>query len=150
MAASPADTAQAHALGGVIVADATAPGPAARAPCGTRYVFRPGADAVPGTRHAIDVEARGIPAPAPLRAFLGGVGTDAAMRYWTVLETVAKLADVPVLSLLKHHGRAALPGLTAPTGTIDHDGLRIRYERCDTDRLWAVAAATCEREPLDG
>ena len=58
--------------------------------------------------HACDLEARGASAPALARRF-GSDEDDLALR-WIVTETLAKLADTPVLAYLRDHGLEQAPG----------------------------------------
>jgi len=113
MAASPADPV-ARAFGGVVVLDPDGPGPASHDGAGRRFVFRP---AETGFRHALDVEPKCTPLPAPLARALGGA--DPAL--WTEIEVIAKLTDTPAHLVLRAHAAGA--GIRPP-------GLEIRH--CDS------------------
>lgn len=113
MAASPADAGTdgqvlARVFGGTIVQSATAPGPASHDGLGRRFVFIPAAgdEGV----YALDVEHRRAAMPAQVMDALDTADEAMAFRRWTALEVVAKLTDVPILSVLRE-ARPPAPGI---------------------------------------
>lgn len=122
MAASPADPVIARAFGGVVIASATAPGPASHDDSGRRFVFVP-PSGDPAAEYALDIERRATPPPHYLaKHFAAEAG--AFFEIWTTLEVVAKLAEIPVFELVQV--RKLKHGMLAS----------ISIERCDTDTHW--------------
>lgn len=132
----------ARVFGGEIIASDFAQGPASHAGDGLRLVFfGPTSPAV-----AIDVECRDAPAPVALMGWLQDLPATAALRYWTVLECLAKLSNQPVLTLLRQIGTQPEPDFFAEAGRISVAGIDAEFVRLDTPCYW-IAAARCLPDP---
>lgn len=97
MVVLPANPIIARAFGGVVIISDTALGPASYDDTGTRFVFVPAAGDL--GRYAVDVESRVTAVPPLLSRLLAQ--DRPFFEAWTSYEVVAKLTDMPILSLVK-------------------------------------------------
>jgi hypothetical protein len=127
----PANRIIANVFNGCIISSGHLPGPASYDAHGNRYVFAK-ETYEHNVSYAIDVELRDEPVPAYLSKLLCKQSSEDIMRFWTELEVIAKLKNIPCHILLLSVVEAGQPKNVSLCSGID-------IIRCDSELIWVAA-----------